>query len=158
MDATTMHSTTSLLANIQLDHPDLTFHESDCFRWSPDTKTLHFDSQSPDLLPYVLHELGHALLGHSSYTQDIDLIKIERSAWDYAKTHLANRYTVAISEELIQENLDTYREWLHTRSRCPSCTMTGLQTAKGHYTCLACGTRWKSNEARSCALRRYNLS
>lgn len=153
-----MRSTASLLANIQSDHPEFTFRESDCFRWSPDTKTLHFDSQSPDLLPYVLHELGHALLAHTSYRQDIDLIKIERSAWDYAKTHLAAKYSITISEDLIQENLDTYREWLHSRSQCPACTMTGLQAARGHYTCLACGNRWKSNEARSCALRRYRIS
>ena len=153
-----MHSTFSLLADIQRDYPEFVFQESDCFRWSPDSKTLYFDKTAPDPLPYILHELGHAVLEHTSYRQDIDLIKIERSAWEYAKNHLAVMYSITIDEELIQENLDTYREWLHGRSQCPSCAMTGLQAAKGSYTCLACGSRWKSNEARSCALRRYNLS
>lgn len=157
MDATTMHSTVSLLADIQVDFPLFTFSESDCFRWSPDTQTLHFDRNSPDLVPYVLHELGHALLSHTAYHRDIDLIKIERDAWDYAREHLASKYNITISDELVQENLDTYREWLHSRSSCPSCSMTGLQTARGHYSCFACGGRWKSNEARSCALRRYTL-
>lgn len=153
-----MRSTTSLLADIQIDFPEFTFHESDCFRWSPDTQTLHFERESPHLLPYVLHELGHALLSHTSYHHDIDLIKIERDAWEYARANLASQYGVVISDELIQENLDTYRDWLHSRSRCPSCSMTGLQTAKSHYSCFACGCRWKSNEARSCALRRYSFS
>lgn len=153
-----MPSTISLLANIQTDFPLVTFRESDCFRWSPDTKTLHFERASPDLIPYILHELGHALLSHTSYRRDIDLIKIERDAWEHARQHLAPKYKVVITDELIQENLDTYREWLHSRSSCPSCSMTGLQTTKGHYSCLACGSRWRTNEARSCALRRYRVS
>jgi hypothetical protein len=158
MDATTMHSTLSLLTKLRSDYPQFTFNEASTFQWSPDTKTISVDSSSDDFAFFTLHELGHALLDHQSYRRDIDLIKIERDAWHFAVHHLAEVYAVTIPEDDIQDNLDTYREWLHARSTCPSCKMTGLQTSESHYSCLACGCRWKSNEARSCALRRYSIS
>lgn len=153
-----MPSTRLLLDTIASDYPSLTLRESSEFRWSPGAQTLYFDGASPNMTSYILHELGHALLGHNDYARDIDLIKIERDAWDYAQSHLAGKYGVVIAESLIQGNLDTYREWLHARSKCPSCGVTGLQSSRRHYTCLGCGCRWKNNEARSCALRRYTIA
>lgn len=158
MDAIIMPSTLSLLDRLKSEYPEFTFQESDVFRWSPDTNTLFIDVTSPDFSFFTLHELGHALLGHTSYERDIDLLKIERDAWHYAATHLSVAYDVEINDERVQDNLDTYREWLHTRSKCPSCNMTGLQTAYDAYLCLACGCHWRTNEARSCALRRYTTS
>jgi hypothetical protein len=158
MDATIMPSTASLLKQLRHDHPAFELVESDTFLWSPDTRTLSIDTSSPDFAHFALHELGHALLGHQSYSRDIDLIKIERDAWNYAALELAPKYNLIIDEGIIQDNLDTYREWLHARSLCPSCQMTGLQSGHEAYTCLACGCRWKTNEARSCALRRYTVS
>lgn len=153
-----MHSTTSLVNTLREDHLHLTFMESEEFRWSPDTQTIFFDKSSRDFEAFILHELGHALLKHRSYQHDIDLLKIERDAWAHATVALADVYDVAIREEVIQDNLDTYREWLHSRSICPSCSATGLQSSKGLYVCLGCGVRWKSNEARNCALRRYTIA
>lgn len=127
------------------------------FCWSAESDTIQLDPRSDDSLAFVLHELGHALLNHRSYVQDIDLIRIERDAWHIAATKLAKQYDITIAEQVIQDNLDTYREWLHTRSLCPGCQMNGLQTTHGLYTCLGCGCRWKSNEARNCALRRKTL-
>ena len=76
------------------------------------------------------------------------------AAWDKA-LQLAPEYDVAITDELIEESLDTYRDWLHSRSLCPHCNATGVQTATRHYQCLACHHAWRVNEARTCALRRY---
>lgn len=148
---------TALLKRLQKDHPQFSFVTADAFRWSADTHTIHFDPSSAEADLFILHELGHALLSHQSYVQDIDLLKMERDAWHIAMARLSVRYNVAMNESHIQDNLDTYREWLHTRSLCPSCAMSGLQTAYGAYSCLACGCRWKTNDARNCALRRYTL-
>ncbi len=145
---------TPLLKQIQADHPQFLFIEADTFCWSAESATIQLDARSEDVIAFVLHELGHALLHHRSYTQDIDLLRIERDAWHLAATKLSHKYGVAIEEQTIQDNLDTYREWLHDRSLCPSCRMSGLQIPNGSYSCLACGCRWKSNEARKCALRR----
>ncbi len=153
MDATTMQST-RLLKQITIDFSQFSYVESDVFQWSAESRTIHIDSHATDALPFTLHELGHALLDHRSYVRDIDLLKMERDAWHVAATQLSQKYRIMIDETLIQDNLDTYREWLHRRSLCPSCRMTGLQASHDAYLCLACGCRWKSNEARNCALRR----
>lgn len=158
MDATTMHSTNSLLKALRNDFPQFTFVEASTFQWSFATSTLTVDTSSSEFAAFALHELGHALLRHQAYGRDIDLLKLERDAWNYAEAQLAQSYNVIIDENTIQDNLDTYRDWLYARSLCPQCQMTGLQSAPNAYTCLACGCRWKTNEARSCALRRYTLT
>ncbi|HMQ96212.1 MAG TPA: hypothetical protein PKD19_03245 [Candidatus Saccharibacteria bacterium] len=102
----------------------------------------------------MLHELGHGLLNHQSYSRDIELLGYERDAWEEAKK-IATNYTVELQQNDIEKHLDSYRDWLHSRSTCPACESSGLQTAKYRYTCLACKHIWRVNEARTCALRRY---
>lgn len=145
----------SLLTRLKADYPDITFDESDDFLWSPSEKTIYYHPYDPHAVPLLLHELAHATLGHTSYHRDIELIAIERAAWDEAKVNLAPAYGVAIDDDFAEETLDTYRDWLHSRSTCPHCKATGLQTKQREYTCLACQHKWRVNEARICALRRY---
>lgn len=145
----------SLLMQLKADYPDITFSEGDDFLWSPPEKTIYYNPSDPQAGPLLLHELAHATLGHSSYHRDIELIAIERAAWDEAKANLEPTYSVIIDEDLAEETLDTYRDWLHSRSTCPHCSATGLQTKQKEYTCLACQHHWRVNEARICALRRY---
>lgn len=152
-----MPSTPSLLTRIKAAYPQFTFTHEATFHWAPDTHTISIDTASPDCNIFLLHELGHALLGHNQYIHDLDLLRMERDAWNYAVLQLADTYEVIIPEDDIQNNLDTYREWLHARSTCPSCQTTGLQLGSRLYSCLACGCRWKSNDARNCALRRYKM-
>ncbi|MFZ2544840.1 MAG: hypothetical protein WAW80_02590 [Candidatus Saccharimonadales bacterium] len=153
-----MHSINSLLNHLRRDYPEFSFEPADEFWWSAKKQTIFFESTSDSSKEFILHELSHAIMSHSGYEYDIDLIKIERDAWEYAKTTLAPKYQVIIDEEIIQNNLDTYRTWLHTRSSCPECNTTGLQTNDQHYRCLSCGHTWRTNEARVCALRRYSLT
>lgn len=150
-----MHSTKSLISRLETDYPALTFSLSNEFRWAPQEQTITIDKDAPDTEALTLHELGHALLGHTGYSQDIELIQCERDAWEYAKAILASKYDVVIAEDTIQDNLDTYREWLHARSTCPACQATGMQIATKRYQCLACGHEWSVNEARTCGLKRY---
>jgi hypothetical protein len=155
-----MVSITSLstqLADANLVTPletPITLHESDDFGWNPDTAIVSYDPSHVDCASLLLHEVGHALLGHVRYDRDIELLAIERQAWDKALS-ISENYGVVIDPDLIEDTLDTYRDWLHSRSLCPSCGATGLQVASKTYSCPSCHQKWHVNEARSCELRRY---
>ena len=155
MDVTFMPNLASLITRLKIDHPKLSFQPAEDFRWSPDEQTVFVNAELRDAYAFCLHEVSHAILGHSLYHHDIELVQLERDAWEYAKTVLAPQYDLAINDELIQDNLDTYRDWLHARSTCPSCSATGVQSRGKEYTCFACGQHWRSNEARTCGLKRY---
>mgnify|MGYP003439558069 CR=1 FL=1 len=147
---------TSWLKTLRAHFPGIAFVEGDSFRWSPRNSTVYAGSleTNSDLMT-LLHETGHALADHVTYTQDIQLIKLEREAWDIAKTRLAPLFNIEITDDTIEEALGSYRDWLHARSRCPECESTGVQQDELHYRCLACQTTWKVNDARTCQLRRY---
>lgn len=153
-----MAKTNSLVARLQADFPEVTLVPSDDFYWSPRTKTVHYNENTDgDGRITLLHELAHALLDHQQFKHDIDLLKIEREAWDYAKDVLGPRYNLSVSEDTVEQMIDTYRDWLHARSTCPSCSMTGVQTAEATYHCLGCSRDWKVNDARRCGLKRYSI-
>lgn len=154
MDATTMRSINWLVKRLRNDYSQFSFEPAEEFWWSAKKKTIYYDPKSVHAQAFCLHELSHALLDHEGYEYDIDLIKLERDAWQHAKS-LSGAYDIAIDEEVIQNNLETYRTWLHARSTCPNCDATGLQMKDQQYHCLACGHRWRANEARLSALRRY---
>lgn len=106
----------------------------------------------------LLHELSHAVLGHFSYERDIELIGKEVEAWRHARDSLAPKYKLSIPDEAIDDELETYREWLHARSSCPDCNLNGIQTETDTYRCLNCRAVWKANDARNCELRRRILT
>ena len=152
-----MPSTCSLIKKLSADYPSITFKEADDYLWSPSEKTVYYVNDSADDdCTYLLHELSHGLLNHTDYDRDVELIRMERAAWDKA-LELAKNYQLTIDEELVESTLDSYREWLHARSTCPACRATGLQTKKRIYSCPACGHKWRVNEARVCALRRFSI-
>lgn len=147
-----MPSTASLILHLKDTYPQFTFKQAEHFLWSPADQTIYYTPGVADS-GLLLHELSHGLLGHTDYNQDIELIAMEREAWDKA-VELAGQYDELIDEGLIESTLDTYRDWLHARSTCPECDATGLQTKSRTYSCLACHHTWRVNEARMCALRR----
>lgn len=154
MDATTMLSTRSLVKRLAQDFPQFHFLASTRMMWEPGKQTIHYEQTcSPAEL---LHELGHATLGHSEYHRDITLLGHERDAWQEA-TRLGTQYDITIDPLVVTDHLDTYRDWLHARSVCPGCEANGLQTDTKTYACPACHTQWTVNEARSCALRRRQI-
>jgi hypothetical protein len=153
-----MQSTNWLLEHLRDDYPQFSFVPADEFWWSSTKQTIYFDPGAIHSQAFSLHELSHAILRHEGYRYDIDLLKLERDAWHYAKETLARTYSITVDDEVIQDNLDSYRTWLHARSTCPGCQVTGLQTKSQHYRCLACDSTWRVNEARLCALRRYTIT
>ena len=139
-----------LIAELKVDYPAIRFQSSDIAHWSPSEQTIYYDSSATN----TIHELGHALLGHSTFTQDIELIRIERDAWEKAE-HIAKKYRVVINDKIVEAAMDNYREWLHSRSSCPKCYQVGVQSHRNlSYYCINCSAKWKANDARSCGLKR----
>lgn len=157
MDATTMRSMSSLIHKLKTDYPAIVFFETDRFSWSPETQTVSYLAKAPNASELLLHELSHGLLDHQSYQRDIQLLTMETAAWEKAK-QLADIYNVRVSEDVIQNHLDTYRDWMHSRSTCPECTATGYQSGQSSYTCAACAHEWRVNEARLCGLKRFSVT
>lgn len=149
-----MPSTASLIPRLKADFPDISFTIGADYLWSPNNQTVYY-IENPDSQSLLLHELSHGLLGHSDYSRDIELIAMERAAWDKA-IELTHKYGLKIDNDTVETTLDSYRDWLHARSTCPECEATGLQIKKYTYNCLACTHTWRVNEARICALRRYS--
>lgn len=149
-----MPSTISLIKRLRVDYPQFIYKKASSFLWSHSEHTIYYTCENDDY-SFLFHELSHALLNHADYGRDIELIAIEREAWNKSK-EIAKNYGVIIDDDFIQLNLDTYRDWLHIRSTCPKCKATGLQTKKYSYKCLVCSHEWRVNDAKTCALRRYS--
>ena len=121
---------------LKKDYPEFCFKLGKKFAFRP-PKTIILGPDEPYYELLSLHELSHAILKHRDYNLDVERLKMENAAWDKAK-ELANHYRIKIDEDLIQDQLDTYRNWLHQKSRCPSCGLTRFQTPDGEYHCPHC--------------------
>lgn len=157
MAVTTMPSINSILNLLKKTLPDIGLKNSDDFRWSAAEQTIYYPAEAAGLndIYLLLHEAGHAALGHDDYRRDIQLLRMEREAWDYATDSLAPQLKIKVNDEFIENNLDTYRDWLHERSTCPGCKQNGIQINKNTYQCLNCRCSWRVNDARQCQLKRY---
>lgn len=145
------------LNQIKSDYPEFRFEASNSFSWSHENSIICYREETlASEWPLLLHELAHGLLRHSSYEHSIDLIQIERDAWDYAQI-LAKDYNLCISSDAVEQSLDTYRDWLHKRSTCPKCGGIGLESERNQYYCPECQSVWLVNDARSCGLKRYSI-
>lgn len=124
------------LEQLKRDFPDFRFISGKKFAFRP-PRTVVYDAYEGYGELLILHEVGHALSGHRFFGTDVERIKMEVEAWEKAK-ELAMIYGVDINDDLIQEELDTYRDWLHKKSRCPECGLTRFQTPDGVYHCPVC--------------------
>jgi ribosomal protein L37AE/L43A len=141
-----------LIERLRADFPDILFKTGRESLWSPEENTVYCARGDNARL---LHELGHALLGHRDFSQDIELLHMERDAWNKARIIGAD-YGVEIDDQQIETAMDSYRDWLHDRSVCPKCAQNGHQERSGGlYRCLNCDTVWNANDARRTHLRRY---
>lgn len=148
-----MPDNNSLIKKISHEYPGLQFSIGEEYRWSHRTQTITYpEIYDPTLL---LHEVAHAVLGHDTFALDITLLKKEREAWEYVESVLAKQYNVAIPPNQREDALDTYREWLHTRSLCTVCKITAIQQKTGAYQCSTCQRQWRV--ARSVHTRVYRM-
>lgn len=141
-----MQSISSLVKALQVDFPQLTFEESATSRWSYENQTVYYNPHEEHAEWILLHELGHALLQHKEYHRDIELLTMERDAWHHATELLASQYQLVVASDFIEDHLDTYRDWLHAKSTCPHCSLTGVEVRRHEYRCYNCHHTWKTNE------------
>lgn len=142
----------TLLTKLPSDFPGLAFVAGHDFRWSPQTQTIIYSQATEDETMAawsLLHEVAHALLGHTNYRSDFELLQLEAVAW-YKAAELAQNYGYKIDSDHIQDCLDTYRDWLHQRSTCPRCGTTSLQASARQYHCHNCSTGWTVTASRFC--------
>ena len=135
---------TTLLSILKRDYPDFTFKSGKRFSFRPE-KTIIFGPPEPFCELLLLHELGHALINKNTYKTHIERLKIESLAWQKAKeiyvhyqTTLPGLFTTAWNQNFVEDNLDTYRNWLHTKSLCKKCGLTRYQSDDGAYHCPHC--------------------
>jgi hypothetical protein len=149
-----------LIAKLQASFPALSFTPGRQFCWSPETGEIFYkaSAKSKQAAWSLLHETGHALLEHASYKADFELLRLEIAAWERAR-QLAQSLDIKISEDHIQDCLDTYRDWLYKRSICPACSTKCLQQGDFvHYRCFNCHTTWRVTASRFCRAYRSTKS
>lgn len=138
------------------DYPSVTFEKAVSSKWEPVTNTISYNSQQPDVIWSILHEIGHMEAQHSAYRFDIQLLTMETEAWTIAKK-LAKKYRYSLDDDYVQDCLDSYRDWLYKRSSCPLCKQAGIQNDTSTYKCINCGKLWKVTMSRFCRAYRKSI-
>lgn len=127
---------TEFLQRLKGDFPEFRFIEGTKFTFRP-PKTIVLGPSEPFSELLALHEVSHAILKHKTFRMDVERLRMESEAWEKARG-LALKYDIEVNEDLIQGELDTYRDWLHNKSRCKKCGLTRYQTPDGIYHCPRC--------------------
>lgn len=133
----------AFLLTLKTEYPDFVWQLGNRFKYRPE-KTIIIDQNSPAPWPYfallTLHELGHALSRHKDYKTDVERLKIEAEAWQRAKREISAHpeWHLTYDEDFAEGELDSYRDWLHQKTKCKKCGLTRYQTADGKYHCPQC--------------------
>lgn len=144
-----------LLNKLTTHVPSVTFTIGSSFYWSPEQQSItYINKKTTKNIWALLHEVSHAILNHQSYKSDFELLQLEVAAWDKAEI-IAQELGYKIDYNHIQDCLDTYRDWLHQRSTCPSCSSVCFQSSPNEYRCHNCYTVWHVSNSRFC--RPYRL-
>lgn len=149
-------SNKALLDSLVTALPSVEFVSGERFVWSPSKSRISYDitQRGRDTFAWrLLHEVGHALLGHQHFANDFSLLQLELAAWDRAKV-LAKKYGITIPQHYIEDCLDSYRDWLHKRSTCPRCHAHGVSTSATEYECMNCDSVWHVPRSQVCRVTR----
>ena len=132
--------------------PGVAIEAGGVFLWSPENNKVLFNESKIGTKHgqwSLLHEISHAALNHRSYKNDFELLQFEVAAWRNAK-EVARTLDITIDQNFIEDCLDTYRDWLHQRSTCPTCGNGGLQHDMQSYRCHNCLSAWHVSQSRFC--------
>ena len=124
------------LEGLRRDFGEFRFKMGRKFAFRP-PKTIVIGPPEPFSELLALHEVSHAICKHKTFKMDVERLKMEVQAWEKAR-ELASCYGIEVDEEIVQRELDTYRDWLHQKSRCPKCGLTRFETPDGVYHCPRC--------------------
>ena len=122
------------------DFPDFTFKTGKKFAFRP-PKTIFLGPPQPNYALQTLHELAHALCGHKDYTTSVSRLKLEREAWERARSLFKtyrNLSPDSWGEDFVEDSLDTYRDWLHQKTLCKTCGLTCFESDDGTLHCPRC--------------------
>lgn len=142
----------TLIDQLQALTNGISFRAGTTFSWSPATQTIHYieDVMTENIgLWALIHETAHAQLRHTTYGSDFGLLTMEVAAWERAQD-IAEDLGITIDNDHVQNCLDTYRDWLHRRSTCPTCGTVSLQQSQNEYACHNCLARWTVSSERFC--------
>lgn len=143
-----------ILPQLQKLYPSIHFCVGKQFSWSPARQMVTYMDDAARASSWALiHEVAHATLGHKHYKNDIDLLQHEVEAWSAAK-NIGKNIGVLVEDDYIQDCLDTYRDWVHKRARCPACSVISLQQDDLTYKCFNCQTVWKVPASPLCRVSR----
>lgn len=155
----TSSSQDKLLGLLGPAFPDISFCAGESFLWSPKDKIVFYAAKqlkSKKGQWSLLHEASHAALEHKDYQNDFELLQLEVAAWEHA-AQLGTKFGVTIDDNFIEDCLDSYRDWLHQRSTCPTCGSGGLQHDNSTYRCHNCHASWSVSQSRFCRTYRRKL-
>ena len=137
----------AFLVEVSHEFPQFSWRLSNRFKFKPE-KTIYIDVKTAYPPLYfslqTLHELGHALCKHKDYITDVRRLKMESEAWEKARELIsshkkwASQYGIFYDEEFAEGELDSYRDWLHARSKCKKCGLTRYQKKTGEWVCPRC--------------------
>lgn len=125
------------LQQLQREYAQFKFRPGKKFAFRPPVTIIYATDEQDFWRLQLLHELGHARCEHKFFATDPERLKMEREAWEEAK-NLCKKYQVEYDEQVVEGMLDSYRDWLHQRSKCPDCGLTRYQTRDGKYHCPRC--------------------
>ncbi len=151
-----MNNFNTFVTKLTNDYPEVIFSSGDSFIWSPSKNQITYTTQQENeehAIWALIHEVAHYKLGHKKYKSDFELLKLETAAWSKAN-EIASIYKIEINQDHIQDCLDTYRDWLHTRAKCPKCGVVSMQRKDLHYQCFNCKTVWSVPKSPLCRIKK----
>ena len=125
-----------LLDRLEEDFPEVKLRQGRKFLFRPPRTIVLGPAEKYDSL-LLLHEFGHYLCGHHDFDTDARRVRCECEAWEKAR-ELCEQYGVEFNGEFVEAQLDSYRDYLDQKSRCPKCGLTRFQTPDGAYHCPFC--------------------
>lgn len=135
-----------IINQLKQDYPNLRFIKGARFSFRP-PKTIVVGPYEGKNTPLLLfHELGHALSKKYSYNLKVERLKIEVAAWQEGKKAYQNYPDLPPwDDDFVEDNLDTYRDWLHKKSTCKACGLTMYQDVNNSWQCPHCATYCRPN-------------
>lgn len=123
-------------------YPEVRWAEASRFSFRP-PRMVRLGRAQPHYAMLAAHEVGHCLMGHRDFRTEVGRLRMESEAWErahavWSELRLEERGAIW-DEEFVEDQLDTYREWLHSKSLCPRCGQVRFQTVDGAFHCLFCG-------------------
>ncbi len=146
-----------ILQHIKTNHSNVTYKKSNKSYWDPLSQTIFHNPNKNYAEVTLLHELGHAINQDKQYKYDTDLLKMELQAWQQANK-ISKKLAIDIDKNYIEDCMDSYRNWLHARSKCPNCSQNSIQNSELKYVCLNCGCTWQTSRERFCRTYRKKIA